>query len=170
MDFLNSLFPLLRLTHILFGIVWVGFGAFTAFVLHPAAERAGESGQEMLRTFYAYSLNNAIMPIAAVVTTVVGLLMWGIRADGMNLAGYTTTGSIVMAIGVVFGLLAFGHGAGATARYSNAFADAAKAYQGASEVTMDTLNEAQKKLYLHANISAVLAIVSTVCMAGARYI
>ena len=93
----------LRPLHILLGIVWIGFGSLLAWVLHPAADKAGEKGLAMLRTFYSNSTIGLIMPVAALGTTLAGLILWGIRADGMDLSAFGATGDMVMAVGALAG-------------------------------------------------------------------
>ena len=164
------LLVILRLTHIISGIAWVGFSAVAAWVVHPVAETMDEKGNSLLRIFYGYSRYNKIFPIAAIITTLVGLILWGMQADGMNLAGFTTTGSMVMGVGVLFGILAFGHGAGATGRFSGKYAKLARAVEEGDESKSQELAETRKKLFLHSNIRAFLTVIATVAMASARYL
>lgn len=171
MEFMNNpiILTVLRLSHIFFGMIWVGFGAVGAWVVHPVAEKMSEKGDSLLRVFYGYSNYNKIFPIAAIVTTLAGLILWGVRADGALLTGFTSNGSIVMGFGAIIGLLAFGHGAGATGRFSALYAKAAREYEETGD-NADALAEARAKLFTHANISAILTVIATVCMASARYI
>lgn len=164
------LLVILRLIHIISGIAWVGFSAVGAWVVHPVAAQMGEKGNSLLRIFYGYSRYNKIFPIAAILTTLVGLILWGMRADGMDLQGFTRTGSIVMSIGVLFGILAFGHGAGATGRFSGNYAKLARAVEEGDDSKAQELAETRTKLFLHANISAILTVIATVAMASARYL
>lgn len=175
MDFLNNPLVLtaLRLSHIFFGILWVGFGVVSAFVLHPLAKSMGEKGHAMLRVFYAYSNYNKIFPIAAIVTTAAGLIMWPARVDGMDFIGFSGTGDIIMIIGALIGLVAFGHGAGATGRFGGEYAKAAKAFEeteSPSEEQASELATLRAKLFLHSNISGILTIIAAVAMASARYL
>ncbi|NDJ34069.1 MAG: hypothetical protein GYB64_05340 [Chloroflexi bacterium] len=170
---MTILVAILRLAHIVLGMIWVGFGALTAWILHPAADQLGEKGLAMLRSFYGYSRFTMVMPIAAIGTTLAGLILWPLRTSSnlLDLLAFSTTGDVVMVIGAVVGLLAFGHGAGATGRFSGVFAEAARRYdQNPTPAHEQALQEAKGKLTLHSNISAWLALVAVVCMAGARYI
>jgi len=177
-EFVNSPFAqtvlvsILRTTHILTGVIWVGFGSLLAWVMVPAAKRAGEKGQSMLRTFVAYSPVGTIFGVTAIVTTVAGLLMWPLRVEGaIDFRAFGSTGDIVMALGALFGLLAFGHGAGATGRYTGIFSATAKAYdENPTDANLKALEEAQEKMQLHVNISAWLSLIAVIGMAGARYL
>ncbi|MEM9955657.1 MAG: hypothetical protein AAF846_28915 [Chloroflexota bacterium] len=171
MDFLlnTPVYPILRITHIMFGIAWVGFATIGTLVVHPLAEKLGDKGDMILRNFYGYSTYNKIFPIAAIITTLAGLIMWGISADGIDLINFNTTGDYVMATGVVFGLLAFGHGAGATGRFSALYAKEARAYEENGGTNGKALSEARAKLFTHSNISGILTVIAAVLMASARY-
>lgn len=161
----------LRPLHILLGIVWIGFGSMLAWVLHPAADKAGEKGLAMLRTFYSNSTIGAIMPVAALGTTLAGLILWGIRADGMDLSAFGATGDMVMAVGALAGVLAFGHGASATGRYTRLFTKASQDYDAnPNQTNLQSLQQVKAKFFTHTNISAWLALVSVVCMSSARYL
>ena len=164
------LLVILRLIHIITGIAWLGLGAVAAWVVHPVAAKTDEKGNSLLRIFYGYSSYNKIFPITAIITTLVGLVLWGMQADGMDLAGFSTTGSMVMGVGVLFGLLAFGHGAGATGRFSGNYAKLARAVEEGDTSKSQELAETRKKLFLHSNISAILTVIATVAMASARYL
>ncbi len=172
MEFMNNpiILTTLRLSHIIFGMLWVGFGAVGAWAVHPVAAKMGDKGDSLLRIFYGYSNYNKVFPIAAIVTTLAGIILWGARADGALLTGFTTNGSVVMGFGAIFGLLAFGHGAGATGRFSGLYAKIAREYEENGGTNVEALAEARAKLFTHANISAILTVIAAVCMASARYI
>jgi len=175
MDFLNNsiVITVLRLSHIFSGIIWVGFGAVGAWVLNPAVKKLGEKGDTLLRIFYGYSSYNTIFPIVAGITTLAGIILWGARADGAQLQGFTDVGSGIMGIGAIFGILAAGHGGGATGRFAKKYADAARAYEEAespSEEQTSELAELRAKVFTHSNISAWLTVIAAVAMASARYL
>jgi len=162
---------ILRTLHIIFGVLWFGYAALLAWVMIPAANNS-DSGLEMLKTFYTKTNFNVWMPVVAIGTTLAGLIMWPMRTDGgMDLLAFGATGDIVMAIGALFGLLAFGHGAGATGRFSDKFAKAAEAYDAApSDANQQAMMESKDKMVLHGNISVWLTFIALVCMSSARYL
>lgn len=167
---MDILVTLLRLTHIVAGIVWVGLAATGAWVVHPVGKKLGDKGDSLLRLFYGYSNYNKVFPVVAILTTLAGLILWGMRADGMQLQGFTNTGSIVMGIGALFGILAFGHGAGATGRFGGNYAKLARAVEEGDASKADELAETRKKVFTHANISAILTVIAAVAMSSARYL
>lgn len=175
MDFLNDpiVLSLLRLTHIFFGMIWLGLGISGAVIIHPVAKSLGEKGDELMRRYYAYSIVNRLFPLAAIVTTLAGLIMWSTRVDGRDFQGFSDTGDIIMLIGAIFGLLAFGHGAGATGRFSSAYGKLARTVEESDSPSEEQVSELailQAKVFTHGNISLVSTVIATVAMASARYL
>jgi len=175
MDFLNDpiVLSILRLTHIFSGMIWLGLGVSGALIVHPVAKSLGEKGDEFMRRYYAYSIVNRVFPAAAILTTLAGLIMWPARVDGMDFAGFGNTGDIVMITGALFGLLAFGHGAAATGRFSDAYGKLAQAIEESdspSDTQLSELATLRAKVFIHSNISVVLTIIAAVAMSGARYL
>ncbi|GAB5490481.1 MAG: hypothetical protein Phog2KO_06960 [Phototrophicaceae bacterium] len=168
---MDILLTVLRLSHIIFGIVWVGLSIVGAWVVNPVADKMGEKGDSLLRIFYGYSSYNKIFPVAAIVTTLAGIALWGLRADGAQLLGFTVVGSGVMGVGAIFGILAFGHGAAATGRFAAAYAKLARAIEeGDAGKVQEEMMTTRKKLFTHVNVSAILSIIAAVAMASARYL
>lgn len=170
---MDILLIVLRLLHIFFGMIWVGLGVSAGFVVHPLAASMGDKGDKFLRLFYGYSNIQKIFPVASITTTVAGIILWGMRADGAQLQGFTGTGSTVMAIGAIFGLLAFGHGAAATGRFSNAYAQAAREVEESdspSEEQVSKLAELRAKVFTHGRISGLMTFIAAIAMASARYL
>src|SRR5688572_15357157 len=122
MDFINQLVPILRPLHVIFGMLWFGFGSLAIWVLHPAAAKLGEKGDVMLRRFYGFSNYGAIVGISAITTSLAGLIMWPARVQGMDFIAFGSIGDIVMLVGAIAGLLAWGHGGAATGKFVGAFA------------------------------------------------
>jgi len=63
---------ILRIVHIIGGIIWVGFGIFLTFILLPALRHPGEEGLRL----YADLQLTRLMPIASSLTTVAGVLLY----------------------------------------------------------------------------------------------
>lgn len=176
MEFLGQLLPILRPLHVIFGMVWFGFGSLAVWVLHPAAASMGAKGDKLLRAFYGYSRYGALVGISAITTSIAGLLMWPVVVRGMdfvNIVPVAGIGDVVMMIGAVAGLLAWGHGGAATGKYVGKFAELSKALEENADPSSEQLaayEDAKRKMLLHTNISAWVTLVAIVCMASARYL
>lgn len=157
---------ILRLLHIVAGVIWVGFGTATTVVLAPLAATMGNQGYEFLKAWLIKSHFSRIMPIASIITTLAGLILWALRfeMESMQYAGFASVGSIVLAIGSLFGLLAFGHGLGLGAQTGH------YAQLVATSKDEAAIRSAADKLLSSGKISTVLTIVAVVCMASARYL
>ena len=142
----------LRLLHIVGGLVWVGAALVMSFAIEPALRQAGDEGSRMLSRLYASPSIARLIPLSALVTTLAGLLLYGM------LSYHETLGSgfgIALNLGALLGLLAFAHGYFAVWRR----------FSG-----LDAADEAgQDKLRRNGRVSVWLAMASLVLMAGARY-
>ncbi|MDE2821398.1 MAG: hypothetical protein OXI40_16830 [Chloroflexota bacterium] len=153
----------LRLLHIVAGMIWVGAAIMMSFYVEPASERSGGAGARFLRDLYGKSNYARMIPVAAIITTLAGLLLYGMMSyhETMNSAmGMSIT------LGALFGLLAFGHGFFALWRSAGQYSDLAKSGDG-DEAALQALED---KLRRNGRIGMWLALVSLVLMAGARYI
>ncbi len=153
----------LRLLHIVAGVIWVGAAVMMSFYVEPASQRTGGDGARFLRDLYGKSNYSRMIPLAAIITTLAGLLLYGMMSyhETMNSAmGMSIT------LGALFGLLAFGHGFFALWRSAGQYGDLVKSGDG-DEGTLQALED---KLRRNGRVSMWLAVVSLVLMAGARYI
>lgn len=153
----------LRLSHIVAGVIWVGAAVMMSFYVEPASQRSGGDGARFLRNLYGKSNYSRMIPLAAIITTLAGLLLYGMMSyhETMNSAmGMSIT------LGALFGLLAFGHGFFALWRSAGQYSDLVQS-GAADEATLQALED---KLRRNGRISMWLALVSLVLMAGARYI
>jgi len=152
----------LRLLHIVAGLIWVGAALLMSFYIEPSAAASGADGNRFLRALYSGTNFPRLIPLSALVTTVAGLLLYGLLSyhEAMSSAM-----GIILSIGALVGLLAFGHGYFTVWRRAGEYAQLAKAAK-ADEVTLDQIED---KMRRNGRVSMWLALVSLVLMAGARY-
>ncbi|MDE2854063.1 MAG: hypothetical protein OXN88_07825 [Chloroflexota bacterium] len=153
---------LLRLLHIVAGLIWVGAALLMSFYIEPMAGSSGAEGGRFLRALYSKTHFPRLIPLSALVATIAGLLLYGLLAyhEAMSSAM-----GVILTLGALFGLLAFGHGYFTVWRRSGHYArlvKAAKADEG-------TLGQLEDKMRRNGRVSFWLALVSLVLMAGARY-
>ncbi len=153
----------LRLLHIVAGLIWVGAAVMMSFYVEPASQQSGGDGARFLRNLYGKTNYSRMIPLAAIITTLAGLLLYGMMSyhETMNSAM-----GISITLGALFGLLAFGHGFSALWRSAGQYGDLVKSGD-ADEAALQALED---KLRRNGRISMWLALVSLVLMAGARYI
>ncbi len=146
----------LRLLHIVGGLVWVGAALVMALYIEPALEQAGEAGNQIIRRLYRETSFPRLIPLSALATTAAGLLLYGLLAYHETLSSGT---GLMLNLGALLGLLAFGHGYFAVWR-------PAGAYAVSSDADTKALGD---KLRRQGRISVCLAMLSLLLMAGARY-
>ena len=153
----------LRLLHIVGGLIWVGAAIAMSCYIEPALERAGESGVRILRSLYSETGFPRLIPLSALITTVAGLLLYGLMSYHEAMS---SSMGMVLTLGSLFGLLAFLHGLFAVWRPASRYAKALKS-GAADESQLATL---EGKFRRNGRISMWLALASLILMAGARYI
>jgi uncharacterized membrane protein len=152
----------LRLIHIVAGVLWVGTGFFSAVILLPSLANLGaDAGRFMM----ALGKNRAfalVFPITGVLTVLAGIILY-LRpgASGM----FSTLGWAVLSIGALAGIGAVVHGGAVTGRLTGEYV--AKVSSGSAGAEVEAL---AAKLRQHTNISLVMLIVALVGMASARYL
>ena len=163
----------LRLVHIFAGILWAGSGFFLLLVLIPAMNAMGQEGIRFRQGFIVKSRFNTVMPIASLLTTLAGVILFVRVSDHFNSDWLSSDGGIVLSIGSLAGLLAFGHGTGVTGptfRKSATLLKAIEAQGGPpTEAQMAELQALGRKSARHARISVLMLIIAIVGMSAARY-
>lgn len=151
---------ILRLAHIVGGLIWVGAAIVMSFYIEPTLAEAGTEGRSIMRRLYNDTNFARLIPWSALVTTLAGLLLYGMLSYHEALS---SSMGVVLTLGALVGLLAFGHGWFAGWR-------PARGYAATIDAAGDELEELEGKLRRNGRISMWLALVSLVLMAGARYI
>ena len=161
---------LLRIVHIVAGIVWVGGALIMAFFISPAIGATGEAGQK----FVGHLMNNlkfsTRMMIASILTILAGFILYWIDSDGFTSpwmrSGAGTgfgIGAAFALIGLVFGIL--------VGRTTNAMARLGAQIQGKpSPDQMSQLGAFRKQQVTYSYLNAALLILSVIFMAIARYL
>jgi len=103
---MSLLFIILRLIHIFSGVFWAGTAFFFVSVLEPTIEASGPEGGKVMQRL-AQSRFPIVLPIAALLTVLSGLVMYWLDSGGLQ-AGWITSGTgLGFTIGAVAGLAAF---------------------------------------------------------------
>lgn len=160
---------ILRIVHIFAGIFWVGAALFMALVIVPAMRSMG-SGQ-LMQGILRYSNYHIIVGAAAILTTLAGLWMYAQLTATQGSAWMSSRQGIVLSIGALAGILAFGHGMFVLGRLTRQMRALAMQIDGPpTEEQRGLLLPLQAKMSRNANIMLVLMIISVVGMAAARYV
>ena len=166
MDISNAsaalIISVLRLLHIVFGLIWVGAAFSLSYYIEPTAAASAPEGGSFLRALYSGTNFRRLIPLSALITTVAGLLLYGLLSyhEAMSSAM-----GVILSIGALFGLLAFGHGYFTVWRRAGRYAAAV----GSEKPHDASLAQLEEKMRRNGRISLWLALVSLILMAGARY-
>lgn len=170
---MDTFMVIARLLHIAAGTFWVGSGVFMLFFVMPTVRSMGPGGQSFLECFYQITPFAIAMPIASLVTTVAGALLYYRVSDHFNADWMSATPGVVLTIASVLGIAAFLHGATVTGPTSDKLGKLTKdlgALTGPpSESKIAEVRGLQQKLGQHARISTTLEVLSLLGMAAARY-
>lgn len=160
-----------RLLHIVAGVLWVGAGVMVSLYFEPALKKAGVSRSKVLRALYVETGFDKLMPIVAITTTVAGLVLYWLVSGGFSAAWMRSGQGIVLGIGVVFGLLAFGHGMGSLGPKSGKYVKLSKeAGDNPTPEQQEQLTALEDRLSRGGKVSMWLAVIALIFMAGARYV
>lgn len=163
---------ILRLSHIIAGVIWVGAGITLSLYVGPALGMSGVDAGKVMRTLYTKVNFDKVMVAASIITTVAGILLYYIVSNGFSDTNYMGSGQgIVLSIGALAGLAAFGHGFAVLGKLAREFrALAEEAGDSPTDEQQKRFGELSGKLMLHGKISMRLGVVAVVFMAGARYV
>jgi uncharacterized membrane protein len=164
------LITIFRILHIVSGVIWVGSGFVLSLYINPALKMSGVDTSKFMRTLYTKTGYMMLLPIVSILTTVTGFVLYGILSNGFSHVGYMR-GTIVLTIGVIFGLLAFGHSLGALGAQSRKYSNLVKAAgDNPTSEQQDALSKIEASLMKNGRISMWISFVALVLMASARYI
>ena len=100
-----SVLLLLRLFHVVLGVLWVGMMGFTVIFLTPALREAGPSGQPVMAALQRRKLM-IVMPLIALGTIISGLMLMERLFRDMGVVASSRMG-LTLIVGGVMSLIAF---------------------------------------------------------------
>jgi uncharacterized membrane protein len=160
---------LLRIIHIVAGVVWVGGSIVMTFFIGPIIGAIGEPRQK----FMAHLVNNLKfsnrMAAASSLTILAGLILYGLDARAGS-AWSRSNFAMGLGIGAVFALIGFVSGM-MIGRIIKAMAQLGAQIQGTpSSAQLSQMQALQKRQATVSMISTWSIILATVFMAIARYL
>lgn len=163
----------LRLIHIIGGILWVGSGLFTTFFLMPALTEAGPAGGQVIAGLQRRRLFN-VLPIVALLTIASGLRLMWIMSAGFAPAYFASGPGRTFAWSGAAAIIAFlaslGVARPATVRAMKLTASIATAPDSAREGITAQLAALRRRAMIASNISVALVVLAAAGMSIARYV
>jgi len=160
---------LLRITHIVAGVFWVGGALIMAFFVAPTIGAIGEPGQK----FIGHLMNNlkftTRMSIASGLTILAGAILYGLDARAGQ-AWLRSSFAIGLGIGASFAILGFVFGI-LVGRTTAAMARLGAQFQGKpTEEQMTQMQGIRQQQMRYSMLNVGSLLLATVFMAIARYL
>jgi uncharacterized membrane protein len=160
---------LLRIVHIVSGVIWVGGTLTMTFFIGPTVGATADAGQK----FIGYLMNtlkfSTRMSAAAGLTVLAGLALYGLDARAGS-AWARSPFAIGLGIGAIFALIGFVTGI-MIGRTTKAMAQLGAQMQGKpSPQQMSQMQEIRRQQALYSNISVAALIIAVIFMAVSRYL
>jgi uncharacterized membrane protein len=163
----------LRIIHILGGIIWVGTALFSATFLMPAIGMAGPAGGAVITALGKRGMFKTI-PIVAGITILAGLRLMMIDSAGFTAAYFQSGSGLVFTIGGAFGIAALMFftlvGTPAFARSALIGQQMAQASEAARGKLQTELNALRARGKFASQTSAILLVFASIAMAIGRYV
>lgn len=167
------LLNLLRLIHILAGILWAGAAISYMFFVKPSVKSIGTVGPQFMQSLMERRKYPFFMISTSLLTVLAGGILYWFSSGGFNAAWIASGPGIGFTIGSLAALVAFlvgNFGIGPTAAQMGAVGRQIGASGGSpTPKQIGTLQSLEKKLARAELIDFVMLVIAMVTMATARY-
>jgi uncharacterized membrane protein len=164
---------LLRLIHIVAGVLWVGAGIFYFLFVVPTVKGLGPAGPKFMQDLVTKRRYPTFMNVSSGLTILAGLLLFWIVSGGLSMAWITSGPGLGFTIGSLAALAAYGVGFfGIRPRVErmNALGQAIAAAGGPPTPEQAAeLGRLEKEMHTVERWDMILLMLSLVTMATARY-
>jgi uncharacterized membrane protein len=164
-------FLVLRLVHILGGIVWVGSGIYSYVFLLPAIGQAGAAGGQVMMNLQKRKLFT-ILPIVAVVTILSGVRLMQIVSQGFSASYFATPMGRAYAISGLLAILGFAIGIAISRPWAmklQKLQGSAVSDKQSKEMINAEIKALQSRVAMSGLLATVLVVLSAAGMAISRY-
>lgn len=167
---MNILMITLRLLHIIAGVFWVGAGLVMFFFIGPTLGATADAGQKFAQHLMLRTRFTAILTISAILTVLVGAILYWIDSDGFSSAWTHSGPGLGFGLGAGFGLLGLIFGI-MVGNSNSALAKLGSQIQGKpTPEQMDQIGALRKRLSVVSPLNAYSLLIATLLMAIARYL
>ena len=165
---------ILRLIHIISGVLWAGASFSFAGFIEPAARHAGPEGGRFMQSLATRTRYSIAMGIAALLATLAGLWLFWIDSGRLNPAWLGTGTGLALTTGGAAGILAaiigFTFQFSSTRRLEKLGQEIGRSGGAPSPAQAQELQQLQGKLRMGGRWIAGLLAIVVVTMATARYL
>lgn len=104
---MTLLFSILRIAHIVAGILWAGGALALTLFVAPAMSATGDAGKQFAGHLIGKTRFSLYMSVTGLTTVIAGSILYGIDSRWFQSAWMMTATGIVFGIGAIFGIAAF---------------------------------------------------------------
>jgi uncharacterized membrane protein len=164
---------LLRLIHVVAGILWGGAAVYYLFFVKPSVKAIGPAGPQFMQNMVVRRKLPVFMISASLLTVLAGGILYWFSSGGFNAAWIAsgpgigfTTGSIAALVAFVFGTF----GIGPTAEQIGALGgQIAASGQGPTPEQAARMQALEKRLNFAEQVDFIMLAIAMLTMATARY-
>lgn len=164
----------LRLLHIVFGVIWAGWAVSLWLFVEPAARASGAAGGVFMQNITGNTPLLKVMTIAPLLVIIAGIRLLWITSGGFDGAWMATSQGITLLLGSVSGIVVFIYGMMVMRPAGMRMGALAQQIQaGGAPPTPEQLAEIGKlrqTLSTGGRIAAIALIVTTALMSVARFV
>ena len=161
---------LLRIVHILGGVIWVGGAVMMAFFVGPTVAATAEAGQKFMGHMVGALKISTRMSASAGLTILAGAILYWIDSHGLTSDWMKSSAGTGFTVGALFGLVGFVLGL-MVGRAVKAIGQLAAQIQGKPTPEQQAqLGALQKRQMMFSTYSTYSLIISVILMAVARYL
>lgn len=165
---MTLMFSILRVAHIVSGILWAGGALALTLFVAPTMSATGDAGKQFAGHLIGKTRFSLYMSVTGLTTVIAGSILYGMDSNWFQSLWMTTTTGTIFGIGAVFGIAAFVFGI-MLGNTNTALAVLGAQVQGKPTAEQVTLLEAllkRQKMTSQGNL--ICMVVSILCMASAR--
>lgn len=165
---MTLIFSILRVAHIVAGILWAGGALALTLFVAPTMSATGDAGKQFAGHLIGKTRFSLYMAVTGLTTVVAGSILYGIDSNWFQSAWMMSATGSVFGIGAIFGIAAFVFGM-MLGNANTALAALGAQIQGkpsAEQVT--TLQALLKRQKMSSQGNMICMFISILCMASAR--
>ena len=167
---MNLYLIVLRLVHIVAGIIWGGGALIMEFFISRSVAATGEAGKQFMQDLMNRLRMHRFMTAMAILTILAGTLLYWHDSNGFTSAWMKGGAGTGFTIGAVFGLIAFIFGAIFGANNAKLGEIGAQIQGKPTEEQLTQIQAIQKRIKTVSPIHTYSMILAMLFMAVARYI
>jgi hypothetical protein len=164
---------ILRLIHVVAGILWGGSAIFLLFFVKPSVKAIGASGPQFMQSLVERRKAPLFMVGSSFLTVVSGGILYWFSSAGFKIAWISTGPGIGFTIGAFTGLVAFlfgNFGIGPTSeKLGKLGAQIAASGKPPSPEQVSQLQALEKRLNFSEQVDFIMMVIAMLTMATARY-